>query len=164
MFTRRMIVPLLVGCSMPLAAFTHSFNRGPATPQALVDRVSAAINAKNTKLFGSCFTEDGEFTNPVGMHVQGRTQLEAYHARMFAPMRAPHTPSFFHAKFTVLGTHIRTVRPDVAAIDVYWQQEGALDLEGAPWGTRTGILSWVTVRDQDRWLIAVWHNQELPKK
>lgn len=133
-----------------------------AALQKLVTRVSDALNTKDTKMFGSCFTQDGEFTNPVGMQAKGRAQIEAFHAPMFSPTRTPHTPSFHQARFTVLGATFRLIRPDVASVDVRWKQEGALDPEGAPWGTRTGLLSWVAVREGDVWRIAVWHNQELP--
>lgn len=147
---------------MPLLASAQVSAPNTSGLQALVDRVSDALNAKDTKRFGSCFTQDGEFTNPVGMQAKGRSQIEAFHAPMFSPTRAPHTPSFYHARFTVLGTSFKVIRPDVASVEVRWKQEGALDPEGAPWGTRTGLLSWVAVRESGQWRIAVWHNQELP--
>jgi hypothetical protein len=55
------------------------------------------------------------------------------------------------------------LRPDVASVDIRWQQDGAIGPDGAPWGTRKGILSWIAVRDRQSWLIEVWHNMELPK-
>ncbi len=129
---------------------------------ALVDRFSHAVNSKDAKALAACFTEDGEFTNPVGMSAKGRTAIEAFHAGLFAPVRLPHTPSFYNARLEVLSSSLRMLRPDVATIDVRWKQDGAIAPDGSPWGTRMGILSWVAVRDHGTWSIAVWHNLELP--
>ena len=72
-------------------------------------------------------------------------------------------PSVFaHMHLTVLGTTIRFIRPDVAAVDVKWEQTGAIAPDGKPWGTRKGLLSWVVTRENNEWLISVWHNLELP--
>ena len=134
-----------------------------AALQALVDQFSHAVDSKDAKALAACFTEDGEFTNPVGMTAKGRAAIEGFHAVLFAPVRQPNTPSFYNARLKVLSSNVRLLRPDVASIDVRWKQDGAIAPDGSPWGTRTGILSWVAVRDRGTWLIAVWHNLELPK-
>ena len=163
MMNRRIVLTLLLGCSLPLLAQTTAPDPNRVALQALVNTFVTTTNAKDAKGFSACFTEDGEFTNPVGTFVKGRTAIEAFHARLFSPTRFPNTPSFYHARLTVLNTSIRMVTSDVAAVDVRWQQEGAIAPDGSPWGTRTGILSWVAVRDHDTWLIEIWHNMELPK-
>lgn len=132
---------------------------GSAAIHALVETFDQAVNAKDVRAFGSVFAEDGEFTNPVGMSVKGRTAIEQFHAALFSESNRP---SFAHAHLTVLGTSIRFVRADVATVDVRWEQTGAISPNGKPWGTRRGILSWVVTRETDKWLIAVWHNLELP--
>ena len=129
-----------------------------------MDRFSHAVNTKDAKALAACFTEDGEFTNPIGMTERGRAAIEAFHAVLFAPVRQPGTPSFYHARLQVLSSSVKLLRPDVATIDVHWQQDGAIAPDGSPWGTRTGILSWVAVEDRGIWSIAVWHNLELPRK
>ncbi len=126
---------------------------------ALVKRFAEATNAKDVKAFGSVFAEDGEFTNPVGISVKGRTAIEQFHGALFSEANRP---SFAHAHLKILGTSVRFVRSDVAAVDVKWEQTGAISPEGKPWGTRRGILSWVVTQDNGKWLIAVWHNLELP--
>ncbi len=98
------------------------------------------------------------------MTEKGRTAIEAFHTTLFAPVRQPNTPSFAEARLEVLSSTFKLLRPDVASIDVRWRQDGAIAPDGKPWGTRMGILSWVAVRNNDMWLIAVWHNLELPKQ
>ena len=167
MLNRRIVLALFLGCSLPLLAQTVAQTALQGSDKvaihALVSRVVTTFNAKDAQAFGACFAEDGEFTNPVGMSVKGRTAIAAFHAPLFSPTRLPNTPSFYHARLTVLSTSIRMVRPDVASVDITWQQDGAIAPDGNPWGTRKGILSWIAVRDRGRWQIEVWHNMELPK-
>lgn len=127
--------------------------------QKLVDAFVEATNAKDARSFGNLFAEDGEFTNPVGMSFKGRSEIEKFHAGLFSENNRP---SFAHAHLTVVNTSIRLLRPDVAAVDIKWEQTGAIAPNGAPWGTRRGILSWVVTRENGAWSIAVWHNMELP--
>lgn len=175
MTTRPVLLATILACTLSLPALSPAQKPSAAGSQtrtslsdrelqALVDRFSQAVNAKDAKAFAACFTEDGEFTNPVGMTAKGRPSIEAFHANLFAPVRQPNTPSFYNARLQVLSTTTRVLRPDIATIDVRWQQDGAIAPDGSPWGTRKGILSWVAVREQGAWLIAVWHNLELPKE
>ncbi len=155
-----LLLPVTLASSAPAVSGSPS---DLSSVQALVDKVAHALNAKDLKAFGSSFAEDGEFMNPVGMSAKGRTAIEEFHAPMFAERREPNKPSFTHARFTVLDKSIRFLRPDVAAVNIKWEQTGAIAPDGSPWGTRRGILSWVVTRNNGVWLIAVWHNLELPK-
>lgn len=156
-------MPLLivfVAFGLAVAIKAESGNAsGTVAVRALIDRFDRAVNTKDVEAFGSIFAEDGEFTNPVGMSVKGRTAIEKFHAALFSEANRP---SFAHAHLRVLDTSIRFIRPDVATADVRWEQTGAIDPDGKPWGTRRGILSWVVVRNNGQWSIAVWHNLELP--
>jgi uncharacterized protein (TIGR02246 family) len=146
--------------ALPMAsAWNFSDSSPKAAIRELVQRFDQAINAKDAKAFGKLFAEDGEFTNPVGMSCKGRAAIEQFHAALF---EESNRPSFAHAHLTIEDTTIRLIRPDVAAVDVKWEQTGAIDPEGKPWGTRRGILSWVVGKDNGQWLIQVWHNLELP--
>jgi len=163
MLNRLILLAFLLAFSMPLLAQTAVPDSDRAALQALVNTFLTSTNAKDAKAFGACFAEDGEFTNPIGMSVKGRAAIVAFHERLFSSTRTPNTPSFEHAHLTVLSTSMRRIRPDVASVDIRWQQDGAIAPDGTPWGTRKGVLSWITVRDQGTWLIEVWHNTEFPK-
>ena len=163
MLNRRIVLASLVGCSLPLLAQTPSPAADRAALRDLIDRFVKTTNAKDAKAFGACFAEDGEFTNPIGTSVKGRAAIVAFHERLFSASRSPNTPSFEHAHLTLLSENMRMIKPDVASVDLRWQQDGAIGPDGTPWGTRKGVLSWVAVRDHGIWLIEVWHNMELPK-
>ena len=155
------LVPILfaaIGLALAVASGSGDGSASAAIHE-LVDRFEAAINAKDVKAFGEIFAADGEFTNPVGMSVKGRAAIEQFHTALFSQSNKP---SFAHAHLKVHDTAIRFVRSDVAAVDVRWEQTGAIDPEGKPWGTRRGILSWLVARTNGQWFIQVWHNLELP--
>lgn len=132
-----------------------------AQVRELVDRFAQAMNEKDAKALGSLFARDGEFTNPVGMSEKGRTAIEQFHAKLF---EEGNRPSFAHAHLKLLNTSIRFLRPDVAVVDIRWEQSGAIAPDGSPWGTRRGILNWVVTHESDDWYIATWHNAEVPKQ
>jgi uncharacterized protein (TIGR02246 family) len=156
---------ILVTILFAAFGFAHDVEAEPGDASAtadihdLVKRFNQAVNAKDVKAFGSIFAEDGEFTNPVGMSVKGRAAIEHFHAALFSETNRP---SFAHAHLKVLDSEIRFIRPDVATVDVKWEQTGASAPAGKPRGTRRGVLSWVVVRDHGQWSIVVWHNLELP--
>src|ERR1039458_1413125 len=87
MMNRRIVLTLLLGYSLPLLAQTTAPDPNRVALQALVNTFITTTNAKDAKGFSACFTEDGEFTNPVGTFVKGRTAIEAFHARLFSPTR-----------------------------------------------------------------------------
>jgi uncharacterized protein (TIGR02246 family) len=150
------ILVVLFGSSAIRAA--GSDDSSDAQLHALAHRFALAVNAMDAKALGSLFAPDGEFTNPVGMSEKGRTAIEKFHAKLF---EEGNRPSFAHAHLKLLNTSIRLIRPDVAVMDIRWEQSGAIAPDGSPWGVRNGILSWVVTHESDGWFIATWHNMEL---
>lgn len=130
--------------------------------QALVMKLVAASNANDVKAFADVFAEDADFTNVFGQHARGRSKIEEFHAPYYSGSRQPGRPSFVNAKLTVLENRIRFLRPDVAAVDIKWQQTGAISPDGQPWGTRIGLMNWVVTKEKGTWAIAVMHNMHLP--
>jgi uncharacterized protein (TIGR02246 family) len=135
-----------------------------ASVQALVTRLVGAANANDVKAFAAVFADDAEFTNVFGQPAMGRKAIEAFHAPFFSGRREPGLPSFVNAHLTVLESRIRFLRPDVAAVDIKWQQTGAIAPDGKPWGTRTGLMNWVVTQEQGVWAVAIMHNMDLPAK
>ena len=145
---------------VPVSAGPAGFDTSETNAiNGVVTEFEQAVNARDAEALGALFAEDGEFTNPVGTSLKGRLEIEHFHAALFSETNRP---SFAHAHLTVLGAAIRFIRTDVAAVDVRWEQTGAIAPDGTPWGTRKGILSWVVTRANSLWRIEVWHNLELP--
>ena len=85
--------------------------------QVLADQVEA-WNRRDAKSFSMAFAEDADFTNVVGMSAHGRTEIEKFHAPMFATR-------FKDTHLTMRDVKIRFITPDVAAVDAKWEMTGA---------------------------------------
>jgi hypothetical protein len=57
---------------------------------------------------------------------------------------------------------IRLLKPDVAAVDAWWEMTGAKGAEGQDVPLRKGLLNFVMTKDAVKWLITVMHNMDLP--
>ena len=161
---------LTLCCQIPAGAQQPGTTR-PATDMAaradlaavqfLITRLIEASNANDVKAFAAVFAEDADFANVFGQPAKGRKDIEAFHAPFYSGPRQPGLPSFVNAHLTVLDSRVRFLRPDVAAVDIKWQQTGAISPDGQPWGTRIGLMNWVVTREKGAWAIAVMHNMDL---
>lgn len=114
-----------------------------------------AWNKHDAKAFGMIFAEDADFTNIRGMSATGREEIEKFHAPMFATR-------FKDSNQKITKSKIRFIKPDVAAVDAWWEMTGARDMDGQERPLRKGLLNFVMTRDGGKWLIAVMHNLEFP--
>jgi uncharacterized protein (TIGR02246 family) len=122
--------------------------------RALIDRFTDAWNKHDAHAFASVFAEDADFTNVAGKGATGRSQIEAFHAPVFATIFKNS-----HVKYT--DAKIRFIRADVAAVDVPWEMTGVLDPQGNPRPDRVGLLNFTMANDGGQWQIVVMHNLDL---
>ena len=124
-----------------------------AIRRVLADFV-AAWNKHDAKAFSMVFAEDADFTNVRGMNAHGRTEVEKFHAPRFAT-----NLKNSHQKMTQI--EIRFIRPDVAAVDAWWEMTGAKTADGQDIPLRKGLLNFVITKEGGRWFITVMHNMNL---
>jgi|SRR5438552_8038820 len=120
----------------------------------LADQVEA-WNRHDAKAFSMAFAEDADFTNVIGMSAHGRAEIEKFHAPMFATI-------FKDSNLKMTNTKIRFIKPDVAAVDAWWEMTGANTREGKEIPLRKGLLNFVMTKQGGRWFIIVMHNMDLP--
>lgn len=120
----------------------------------LADQVEA-WNRHDAKAFSMAFAEDADFTNVIGMSAHGRAEIEKFHAPMFATI-------FKDSNLKMTNTKIRFIKPDVAAVDAWWEMTGAKTREGKEIPLRKGLLNFVMTKQGGRWFIIVMHNMDLP--
>jgi len=113
-----------------------------------------AWNKHDAKEFSAVFTEDAEFTNVAGVSAVGRKAVEDFHAPRFAT-------HFKDSNQVITRSKVKFIKPDVAAVDAWWEMTGARTPSGQNAGVRRGILSFVMVKVQDQWQVAVMHNTNL---
>lgn len=124
--------------------------------EKVVAGYGAAWNAHDSKAFACLFTEAAAFTFWSGTEIHGgRQEIEREHATRFATL-------FRDSRQVIEITRIRFVRPDVASVVVTWTMTGAFDKAGARRPERTGLLNLIVTKEDDVWLIDVFHVMELP--
>jgi uncharacterized protein (TIGR02246 family) len=116
-----------------------------------------AWNRHDAKAFSMVFAEDADFTNVVGMSAHGRTEIEKFHAPMFATR-------FKDTHLAITDTKIRFITPDIAAVDAHWEMTGAKGPDGQEIPLRKGLLNLVMTRSNSQWLSTVMHNMDLPQQ
>ena len=57
---------------------------------------------------------------------------------------------------------VRFIKPDVAAVDEWWEMTGARDRNGQEIPLRKGLLNLVMTKQDAQWVISVMHNMDLP--
>ena len=123
--------------------------------QKVLAQQAEAWNRHDAKAFSMVFAEDADFTNVVGMSAHGRAEIEKFHAPMFATI-------FKNTSLKITNTKIRFIKPDVAAVDAWWEMRGAKTREGKDIPLRKGLLNFVMTKEGGQWFITVMHNMDLP--
>jgi uncharacterized protein (TIGR02246 family) len=119
----------------------------------LISNFVAAWNEHDAHSFAETFEEDADFTNVIGMDAHGRHAIEEFHAPVFATI-------FNKSHLTTADARARFIVPDIASVDVRWEMTGATERNGTPIPLREGLLHCIVRKQNEKWLIAVMHNQE----
>lgn len=114
-----------------------------------------AWNEHDAYAFSMAFAEDADFTNVRGMGAHGRTEIAKFHAPAFETV-------FKESHQKIVDERIRFIKPDVVAVDAWWEMKGARTRDGKPIPLRKGLLNFLMTKTEGHWLITVMHNMELP--
>ena len=126
--------------------------------QSILDVLNGFVkgwNLHDVKMFSSVFADDADFTNVKGVAREGRVAIEALHEPLFKTIWVDST-------LTITKTKTRFLKPDVASVDAWWILEGLKNAEGGDQAPRNGLLSFVMMKHDHKWLITVMHNMDLP--
>ena len=114
-----------------------------------------AWNKHDAKAFSNVFSEDADFTNVRGTSAHGRSEVEKFHAPRF-------TTTFKDTYQKITQSKIRFIKPDVAAVDAWWEMTGVKSREGQDMPPRKGLLNFIMTKNGNTWLITIMHNMDLP--
>jgi len=123
--------------------------------QKILDDFIAAWNAHDVRRFSQLFAEDADFTNVKGVSRYGRVAFEEFHAPFFKTIWA-------HSTQIITKMKIRYIKPDVAAVDAWWELEGLKKPDGSDAPPRNGLLMFIMTKHNQEWVITVMHNMDLP--
>ena len=121
--------------------------------KVLVDFIDA-WNKHDAKAFANVFSEDADFTNVGGNSKHGRDEIEKHHEPGFKT-------KWKESYQKIIKDKIRFIRPDVAAVDAWWELTGIKGPEGQDMPARKGLLNFIMTKNNDKWLITVMHNMDL---
>lgn len=131
-----------------------SLNNEQGIKKVLGDFVEA-WNKHDAKAFSMVFAADADFTNVGGKSKQGRNEIEKHHEPGF---KTKWKDSY--QKITQIK--IRFIKPDIAAVDAWWELTGIKGPEGQDMPPRKGLLNFIMTKNSNTWLITVMHNMDLP--
>jgi len=163
--TPRLAIPALLMTILCIsaapAAAAGEKEKDEAAIRELAASAEKAHNAHDAKAFAALFAPDGDFTSVRGMTARGRKAIEEFHRPMFEGDTSKGNPSFKEAVLKVDEVRVRSVRPDVASVDILWTQTGSKAPDGKDRGIRQGLMSWVLTREDGTWQVTVMHNMDL---
>jgi uncharacterized protein (TIGR02246 family) len=113
-----------------------------------------AWNKHDAKAFSNVFSADADFTSVVGKGTTGRNEIEKFLAPGF-------TTKWKDSYQKITQSKIRFIKPDVAAVDAWWEMTGIKGPEGQDMPPRKGLLNFIMTKNSDTWLITVMHNMDL---
>ena len=99
-------------------------------------------------------TEDSEIVNVVGQRLTRADMAKGGPLDM--------QQAFGNSTIQESVISIKYLKPDVAAVDVAWEMTGAKCPDGSDAGLRVGLTSLVMMKTDGKWLIALFHNTDLP--
>jgi uncharacterized protein (TIGR02246 family) len=141
--------------AMPQNSAPDAHEKDHAAIAQTVANFVGAWNIHDAHAFASTFTDDADFTNVAGTPAQGRANIAAFHAPVFATIFKDS-----HQISTVRS--IRFLTADLAAVDVDCEMTGAKAPDGTPRPYRKALINTVMQKQSDgSWLILILHNSEL---
>lgn len=158
MRTMRYICAIIFALTMTLTSTGQTSGTANARSEALIKQTLSAFieawNRHDAKAFSNLFTNDADFTNVFGVSASSRKAIEDFHAPIFSSI-------FKNSYQEIVKSKVRFIKPDVAAVDAWWEMSGIVDMEGKAMPARKGLLNFVMVPENGAWLVVVMHNMDL---
>jgi uncharacterized protein (TIGR02246 family) len=101
------------------------------------------------------FAEDADFTNMRGIHRHGRSEIETWFANLFKG-------NLRSSNRTDIVRSIRFFTPQTATVDADTVIIGTKMADGSEGPPRKGLMIATLTKQNDRWLISVFHEAEFP--
>jgi uncharacterized protein (TIGR02246 family) len=110
-----------------------------------------ALEGGDARAFADLFAADADFTNILDQSVHGRESIYEHHVKVF--MNRPPTRTV-HVRSHV----VRFVNPDVAAVEIRWDNKHTTALDGSRLPDRDGVWVSTMTREAGLWYFTVVRN------
>lgn len=125
-----------------------------SNPEDAATAFGDAWNRHDMDDLAALFAEDANFVNVVGLWWKNRTEIARAH-------RATHETMFRNSRLEGAVSSVVELAPGLASVHYTWSLTGASAPDGAPAGTRQGILLLVVKEEQSGWRIKVAQNTDI---
>jgi uncharacterized protein (TIGR02246 family) len=150
---------VLLFVSFPLAATwakpADSHEADSAAITKLFTDFNDAFNNHDAHAAAMLFIDDADFITIQAATTHGSAEIEKHLAPLFAGRLKT-----AHRDVSLRG--IRFLRPDTATVDSDFEMSGLVGPNGAAVPPAKGLYDWIVMKQNGRWLIAVWHESNLP--
>ncbi len=152
-----------MGTQTAYANETENIQEVQSTIRGRMEHYMALWNEHAIAEHSRLLTEDADLVNVVGMHVQGRQEIQKHHEQL-------HRTIFSKSVSRILELSIHAVDNATVLVHMRWEMKGAARLPG--WDVpepRTGVMTLVWVKQTSEWRVRALHNTdaipvpELPK-
>jgi uncharacterized protein (TIGR02246 family) len=126
-----------------------------AAVRELPQAFSRAFDKHDGHALAAIMTDDVDFVTVGLTWLHGRPDFEKYHTRLMVGR-------FKDITHTVLETHLRFIRPDVAVVHHSWTIQGDKNVDGSARPQRFGLMTMVAEKRNGTWLVAAVQNVNGP--
>lgn len=121
--------------------------------KAVLDRFTAAWNAKDLEAFGALFAAEAEFTDVVGQVAIGREAIIKQHVFPFEKVMK-------FARFSMDEVYIRKVVERLIVVSAQWTVSGSVSPDQKPLPDRHGIVQFIMEQQSAAPMILLVHNSD----
>lgn len=122
-----------------------------AALNAIPQEFSAAWARRDGDALGALMAPEIDFVTVGGSWLHGRKDFILYHQRLF-------DGRFRGSTITPIETHLRPVRPDLIFVRWTWRIAGDRNYDGSARPPRSGLMSMLVEKRDDRWLVIASQN------
>src|SRR6187399_595319 len=117
----------------------------------VIEAFRISLGNGDARAFADLFAPDADFTNVVDSSIHGRENIYRHHVNVFK--NRPPT-----RKNNVNSYNIRFLRPDIASVEIRWDNIHSMGPDGATLPNRDGVWISVMTKENGEWHFKIVRN------
>ena len=117
----------------------------------VIEAFRISLAKGDAKAFSDLFAEDADFTNVVDSSIHGRPNIYKHHLNIFSNRPVTRT-------IHVLAYSMRFLKPDIAAVEIRWDNLHTMGADGTTLPNRDGVWVSIMSKENGEWYFKVVRN------
>jgi len=117
----------------------------------VIEEFRVSLGKGDARAFADLFALDADFTNVIDSSIHGRENIYIHHVNVFK--NRPST-----RKNNVNSYRIRFLRPDIASVEIRWDNIHSMGADGTTLPDRDGVWIAVMSKENGEWYFKVVRN------